>query len=329
MGVAVGDWNNDGFPDVFVTCVGQNRLFRNTGTGRVRGRDALERPRRPTSVQHVGDLGRHRSRRTPRPVRLQLREVVGRARRLLQPRRPARSRTARPKRTAARRAGCSATTATARSRTSRPRAACSIRARSRSASWPSTSTGTAGRTCSSRTTRSRTSCIAISGTARSGRARSRRAWPSIADGKARAGMGVDAGDLDGSGRPTLADHQLRQRDDRAVPPRRRRRSTRTPRRRRASAGRRAARSASVACSRTSNLDGALDLIVANGHIDDTVRNIRGNVGYAQPPHLFMNQGDGTFRGHGGRRRDATSRVLWSAAVWRAAISIATATSTCS
>jgi hypothetical protein len=44
-----------------------------------------------------------------------------------------------------------------------------------------------------------------------------------------------------------------------------------------------------------DLDGALDLVVANGHIDDTVRNIRGNVGYAQAPHLFLNQGNGTFR----------------------------------
>src|SRR6202008_4930504 len=33
MGVAVGDYNNDGFPDIFFTCVGQNRLFRNTGKG--------------------------------------------------------------------------------------------------------------------------------------------------------------------------------------------------------------------------------------------------------------------------------------------------------
>ncbi|MEO8075385.1 MAG: CRTAC1 family protein [Acidobacteriota bacterium] len=44
-----------------------------------------------------------------------------------------------------------------------------------------------------------------------------------------------------------------------------------------------------------DLDGSLDLVVANGHIDDTVRNIRGNVGYAQAPHLFLNRGNGTFR----------------------------------
>src|SRR5207244_11747431 len=44
-----------------------------------------------------------------------------------------------------------------------------------------------------------------------------------------------------------------------------------------------------------DLDGNLDLVVVNGHIEETVRNIRGNVGYAQPPHLFLNQGNGTFR----------------------------------
>jgi enediyne biosynthesis protein E4 len=44
-----------------------------------------------------------------------------------------------------------------------------------------------------------------------------------------------------------------------------------------------------------NLDGLLDIAVANGHIDETVRNIRGNVGYAQPPQLFLNLGGGKFR----------------------------------
>ena len=33
MGVAIADYNNDGFPDIFITCVGQSRLFRNTGKG--------------------------------------------------------------------------------------------------------------------------------------------------------------------------------------------------------------------------------------------------------------------------------------------------------
>src|SRR5207237_7715041 len=33
MGVAVGDYNNDGFPDLFISCVGQSHLFRNTGKG--------------------------------------------------------------------------------------------------------------------------------------------------------------------------------------------------------------------------------------------------------------------------------------------------------
>src|SRR5208282_1768406 len=43
-----------------------------------------------------------------------------------------------------------------------------------------------------------------------------------------------------------------------------------------------------------NLDGWLDFAVANGHIDETVRNIRGNVGYAQPPQLFLNNAKGSF-----------------------------------
>ena len=43
----------------------------------------------------------------------------------------------------------------------------------------------------------------------------------------------------------------------------------------------------------------LDLIAVNGHIDDTVRNVR-NVGYAQPPQLFLNNGKGIFAEVGGQ-----------------------------
>jgi len=44
-----------------------------------------------------------------------------------------------------------------------------------------------------------------------------------------------------------------------------------------------------------NLDGHLDLLAVNGHIDETVREIRGNLGYAQAPHLFLSEGGGRFR----------------------------------
>ena len=44
-----------------------------------------------------------------------------------------------------------------------------------------------------------------------------------------------------------------------------------------------------------DLDGHLDLLAVNGHIDETVRHISRNAGYAQPPHLFLNDGKGGFR----------------------------------
>ena len=33
IGCTAGDYDNDGFPDILVTAVGQNRLFQNTGKG--------------------------------------------------------------------------------------------------------------------------------------------------------------------------------------------------------------------------------------------------------------------------------------------------------
>jgi len=114
------------------------------------------------------------------------------------------------------------------------------------------------------------------------------------DGKARAGMGTDAADFDNSGMPGLVVTNF---DNEMV-----------GLYRSAGAGlyQDVALKAGIgALSRNTlgfgcgfldiDLDGRLDLLIANGHIDETVRNIRGNVGYAQPPHLFLNRGNGTFR----------------------------------
>lgn len=115
-----------------------------------------------------------------------------------------------------------------------------------------------------------------------------------ADGKARAGMGVDTGDFDRSGRPGVAITNF---DNemiglyRSVRP-----GTYDDVSTAAGVGLASKNSLGFGCSFLDvDLDGALDLAVANGHIDDTVRNIRGNVGYAQAPQLFLNDGTGKFR----------------------------------
>ena len=53
-----------------------------------------------------------------------------------------------------------------------------------------------------------------------------------------------------------------------------------------------------------DLDGRLDLLVVNGHIDDFTT-VRHDVLYAQPPHLFQPRAATGFRGH---RRQSGSRV---------------------
>src|ERR1700722_3139431 len=59
MGVAVADYDNDGFPDVLITAVGQNRLFKNTGKGMFI--DVTGWAGRAKLIQHVGDVVRFRS----------------------------------------------------------------------------------------------------------------------------------------------------------------------------------------------------------------------------------------------------------------------------
>jgi len=114
------------------------------------------------------------------------------------------------------------------------------------------------------------------------------------EGKARAGMGVDTGDFDGSGKPGVAitnfDNEMIGLyrattpgvfDDVSIP---------------SGVGAASKNTLGFGCMFLDvDLDGALDLAVANGHIDETVRNIRGNTGYAQAPQLFLNRGGGKFQ----------------------------------
>jgi hypothetical protein len=47
-----------------------------------------------------------------------------------------------------------------------------------------------------------------------------------------------------------------------------------------------------------NLDGRQDLFLANGHVEPTVGQVQRNVRYQQPPLLFLNTGDGKFTSAG-------------------------------
>jgi enediyne biosynthesis protein E4 len=44
-----------------------------------------------------------------------------------------------------------------------------------------------------------------------------------------------------------------------------------------------------------DLDGRLDLLVANGHIDPAITKVESTITYAESPHLFYNEGGGKFR----------------------------------
>jgi hypothetical protein len=116
------------------------------------------------------------------------------------------------------------------------------------------------------------------------------------EGKARAGMGVDVADYENSGKPGMVitnfDNEMiglyrsngNAFDDVALL---------------AGVGAPSRNTLGFGCVFfDADLDGLLDIAVANGHIDETVRNIRGNVGYAQPPQFFLNLGGGKFRDAG-------------------------------
>ena len=293
MGVTVGDFNNDGFQDLLVTCVGQNRLFQNTGKGTfidvtrasgLGGREAFS-----TSAMWI-DFDRDGF------VDLFVCNYV--------------------RWSAERDVFCSLD--------GKEKSYCTPEAYRGETGWLFRNRGNGTfedvtATCGIFDSSSKALGVALIDDDQDG-------WPDIfvandtqpnrlyrnlrngrfrdvaldagvafsADGKARAGMGVDAGDFDNSGRTGLAITNFEGEmiglyraqepgvyQDVAI---------------RAGVGEASRNRLGFGCVFADlDLDGALDLVVANGHIDDTVRNIRGNVGYAQAPQLFLNQGGGSFR----------------------------------
>jgi hypothetical protein len=113
------------------------------------------------------------------------------------------------------------------------------------------------------------------------------------DGIARAGMGVDAGDYDRSGYPSVVitnfsnqmlalyhnEHNGLFVDE-------------APQ---SDVGHASLLTLGFGCFFFDyDLDGWLDLYVANGHIEDAIERVQPRVHYAEPPHLFHNTGNGKF-----------------------------------
>jgi hypothetical protein len=112
------------------------------------------------------------------------------------------------------------------------------------------------------------------------------------DGRARAGMGVDAGDFLNNGKPGIAVTNFDNEKlglyqltnvftDVAMP---------------SGIGAATRNTLGFACFFADlDNDGLLDLLAVNGHIDGSVRNLGEGVQHAQPTQLFRNLGNGKFR----------------------------------
>jgi hypothetical protein len=112
-------------------------------------------------------------------------------------------------------------------------------------------------------------------------------------GTARAGMGVDAADYDGSGKPSVVignftneSIALYHNDGSGLF---------TDEAPASGIGKVSAQSLTFACFFFDyDLDGMLDVFAANGHVSDDISVVQPTVKYAQPPHLFRNRGKKKF-----------------------------------
>jgi predicted secreted protein len=114
-----------------------------------------------------------------------------------------------------------------------------------------------------------------------------------AAGTPRAGMGVDAADYDGSGRPSIIignftneSMALYHNDGSGLF---------TDEASTSGIGKLSAQSLTFATFFFDyDLDGLLDIFAANGHVSDDIAVVQPNVKYAQPPHVFHNRGKKKF-----------------------------------
>lgn len=292
MGVAVGDYDNDGFPDLFITCVGQSRLFKNTGKGTFKDvtlpagfgkRTALSTSAMWIDYDRDGHLdlfvcnyvkwspekdiscsldGKHKSYCTPEAYR-------GETCWLFHNRGDG---------------TFEDVTAASGIFDSSSKSLGVAMLDSNGDGWPDIVVA------------NDTQPNKLYRNLKNGKFQEVAVEAGLAfssEGKARAGMGIDIGDFENSGRQgvvvTNFDNEMiglyRQSkpgdfDDVALA---------------SGVGGASKRSLGFGCLfADANLDGALDLIAVNGHIDDTVRAIRRDVAYAQSPQLFLNDGHGKF-----------------------------------
>jgi hypothetical protein len=299
MGVAVGDYNNDGFPDIFISCVGQSRLFRNTGKGHfvdvthssgLSGRNGFGTSALWFDFDRDGLLdlfvcnyvqwspehdvfcsldGKHKSYCTPEAYRGQTCWLFhNRGNGMFED-----------------------VTATSGIFDSSSKSLGVALLDYDQDGWPDLIV--ANDTQPNKLYRNKHNGTFAEVGVEAGIAFS-------TDGRARAGMGIDTGDFDGSGASGIAitnfDNEMiglyrpsgsGGYRDVAIP---------------AGVGFPTKPMLGFGCLFADlDLDGLLDLVITNGHIDETVRNISGNIGYAQPPQIFLNQGKAAFR-------EATSEV---------------------